>query len=286
MQLYGLTLFGLWLASTLCRCGAVATIQASNASALTVDFHAGRDRGQNKETVVISSWATLTLLQDATSILKASDARLLAHALRNAVADSLDVCRSSVSVVDMKATNTDVVYDEDDGLLYRPQEITPSFLEHIQHLVRFSKPKRHHLESLKTTQARAVYEVRIFDEMRLSAAEVALRIDGLQNYNKFNHLNRLLRIALGSKASSFEELIHVDDIGYASRLALKKPPMSNSKVLDCLEEGFLNDARRFHEAVLFASIVIVILITCVGSAVFTIKQPSLVPSRLNPLVSD
>jgi len=60
--------------------------------------------------------------------------------------------------------------------------------------------------------------------------------------------------------------------------------MKTDDLEDCIEEGRLYDARNVHKYVVGLSMILIILTTCAGSSVFAMKQPNIVPSRINPLM--
>merc|ERR1719160_2118141 len=134
---------------------------------------------------------------------------------------------------------------------------------------------------MNVTQIKAVYEARIFKEMKISDAEVGRRVDRFQVYSKFSDLNRLLSRSLALIEGHSMSGAMLDDVGYASRHQLSRPPLSGDELADCSEEVSLHDARQIHQFIVAVSLIIVALITCAGSAIFTIKHASSVPSRMN-----
>lgn len=234
-----------------------------------------------ERSIVFSSWAVLAMLYDGQ--LTQRHFKGLEAGLRDAVSDSIEVCRAAVRVVDMHAVNVDFLLDpsiSEDG-----RRGEASFVHRLTQLMRgkeSKKERRHH--RMNMTQVKASYEVRMFPQMRMPEAEVARRIDRLQLYSKFGELNRLLQRSLSGSDYPFADTVAVDDVGFASRHVTPRPAMLKSAVADCVEEGLLYDARRWHQSVVGISLVLVVLITCAGSAVFTIKHPSIVPSRMNPLM--
>lgn len=134
---------------------------------------------------------------------------------------------------------------------------------------------------MNVTQIKVVYEIHLLKEMRESDAITARRVDGLQVYSRFTELNRAVghRMVLAGMEGAM-----VDDVGYASRRVVQRPPLSNLELAACVEEGLLHDARQMHSYVIGASLLMILLITCVGSTIFGIKYPSHVPGRMNPLV--
>merc|ERR1719316_2103980 len=151
------------------------------------------------------------------------------------------------------------------------------------HSVHTTESQRSHVN---VTQIKAVYEVRIFKEMRFSDSEIGRRVDNFQIYSKFSDLNRLLGRSLAQVDGHSMDGVMLDDVGYASRHQLWRPPLSSDELADCAEEVSLHDARQIHQFIVAVSLIMVALITCAGSTVFTIKHASSVPSRMNPLVNN
>lgn len=261
----------------------------------------GNPNVTKEKSVFISSWALVAMLASYDGPLRHNEFPWLAKGLQHAVADSIGVCRAAVSVSDMRAVHLDFVYNAapymEESKRHKHKhhhdqgdKVTTSLLHRFEMLVRRTPHRMvRPLGHLNMTQVKVVYEARIFDEMRLPASEVARRIDSLQIYSKFSDFNRLLIRQLEStrgtsKLSAYDSVM-LDDIGYASRHELPRPVISEENLDDCIEECLLHDARINHQYVVAISLVLVVLITCIGSAVFTIKRPSIVPSRLNPLTA-
>ncbi|CAK9104249.1 unnamed protein product [Durusdinium trenchii] len=135
------------------------------------------------------------------------------------------------------------------------------------------------------TRVKASYEVRIFPEMRVSSKEMVQRIDRLQIFSRFADLNHLLvRSLIHRFRDKPAEGAMLDDVGYGRREVKPRPVLPALQLADCMEEGFLQDAREAHQYVIALCCVLVLFITCAGSAIFSLKQPSVVPSRSNPLI--
>ncbi|CAK9032748.1 40S ribosomal protein S13, partial [Durusdinium trenchii] len=66
----------------------------------------------------------------------------------------------------------------------------------------------------------------------------------------------------------------LDDVGYGRREVKPRPVLPALQLADCMEEGFLQDAREAHQYVIALCCVLVLFITCAGSAIFSLKQPS------------
>lgn len=248
-----------------------------------------------KPVSVVTSWVLFHMPGNHTESLKSPVLPKLVGGVRDAVADALEVCRSSLGIVDMRAINIDVNDKYDDYLEEQASVVdkkdntksddSNTLLEHAANLMRnmrlADKTKTH----VNVTQIKAVYEVRIFKEMRYSDAEVSRRVDKFQIYSKFSDLNRLLGRSLSQVDGHSMDGVLLDDVGYATRHEVSRPPLSSGDLADCVEEVSLHDARQLHQFIVAVSLIIVALITCAGSTVFTIKHASSVPSRMNPLVS-
>lgn len=240
-----------------------------------------------RSTVVVSSWVRIALNGgEPAEVLKKHYFPQIGLNLRNAIADSLGVCRSSVSIVDMHAVNVDVLVNPLPLLKPREHERHTSFAHRVTQFMRSmtARNRTRYLQHMKVTQVKSVYEVRVFDKMQLSEFQVARHIDGLQLYSKFSELNRQLTHVFALEGPRIFETVMLDDVGYASRRTVMRPPLSKGHVADCMEEELLRNARRTHQLVVATCLLLVAMTTCVGSLIFTIKQPSSIPSRLNPLL--
>lgn len=244
---------------------------------------------------VISSWVLFHMPGNHTEALQAPMLPNLVGALRNGIADGLEVCRSSLGIVDMRAINIDVMDKEPEDLPPSPAgdivnsdketKGSSTLLEHAQMMMRRMRSEERTMQHVNVTQIKAVYEVRIFPEMRTTESEVGRRVDKFQIYSKFSDLSRLLARSMSEVDRHQFDGVTLDDVGYASKHTLMRPPLSAEDLGDCTEEGLLHDARQVHQFVVAVSLIMVALITCAGSTVFTIKHASSVPSRMNPLVS-
>lgn len=237
---------------------------------------------QDHAATVISGWMLLHMLGNHSSSMRHPKLPWLVTSLRNAIADCLGVCRPAVGIVDIRAVSVDIVdpwgmpYDQKDRLTLVQQ--SSRRVMRNKHGAMYSRGMHENV-----TQFRAVYEVRIFDEMDTDDAEVARRVDQLQIYGKYAEFNRMLQHSF--VVAGAEDSVMLDDVGYANRRVLLRPPMRTGDVSDCAEEVLLKDARLTHQYVVALSFLLIMCIACAGSAVFTIKQPSVVPSRLNSLGS-
>lgn len=227
---------------------------------------------------IISGWMLLHVLGNHTSALRQPELPWLVSSLRNAVADCLGLCRPAIGIVDIRAVSVDIVDPRPVGF----------GLKDIEDRLNIATPRLarsgvddYFNHRTNVTQLRAVYEVRIFDEMNVNEAEVARRIDQLQIYGKYTELSRMLQHSFAK--SGVDDNVMLDDVGYASRHVLQRPLLHSQDISDCTEEVLLKNARRAHQLVLLFSFLMIACIACAGSAVFTIKQPSMVPSRLNSL---
>lgn len=254
-----------------------------------------QDNSNAKPVSVVTSWVLFHMPGNHTETLKSPVLPKLVGGVRDAVADALEVCRSSLGIVDMRAINIDVIDKYDDYLEEQASvddkkdntygDDTYSLLGHAANLMRSMRLADKTKTHVNVTQIKAVYEVRIFKEMRYSDAEVSRRVDKFQIYSKFSDLNRLLGRSLAQVDGHSMDGVLLDDVGYATRHEVSRPPLSSGDLADCVEEVSLHDARQLHQFIVAVSLIIVALITCAGSTVFTIKHASSVPSRMNPLVS-
>merc|ERR1719456_1425181 len=73
-----------------------------------------KDKNNSNQVSVISSWVLFHMPGNHTDSLQQPTLPKLVGGLRDAVADALEVCRSSLGIVDMRAINIDVV-DKDDS---------------------------------------------------------------------------------------------------------------------------------------------------------------------------
>lgn len=266
--------------------------QAQGRSLMALEEH-----NKTHEVSVVSSWILFHVPGNQTDSLKQPTLPRLVGGLRDAVADTLEICRSSVGIVDMRAINIDVSnkYDmEYYSLLQDDKKDSPkkkenegtTLLEHAATLMRSMRAEEKWPSHMNVTQIKAVYEVRTFKEMRVSDVEVGRKIDRFQLYSKFSDLNRLLGRSLAQVGGNGMDSPTLDDVGYSTRHRQMRAPLSHDELKDCVEEVSLHDARQIHQFVMAMALIIVALITCAGSTVFTIKHASSAPSRMNPLVND
>ncbi|CAE7599996.1 RPS13 [Symbiodinium pilosum] len=217
--------------------------------------------------------------------------RQLTNCVRTALSEALQVCRASVHVTDMS------VKGGDDSLIEMLQEPWRPNWHHQHHffleeaggrkLARMMRRAENSFRRMNFTRVKASYEVRIFPEMRVSSKEIVQRIDRLQIFSRFADLNHLLVRSLVHRTAHAKtaEGVMLDDIGYGLREVKPRTGLPAVQLADCMEEGLLQDAREVHQYVIGLCCVLVLLITCAGSAIFSLKQPSVVPSRTNPLLA-
>lgn len=253
----------------------------------------GKHEGKGNDRVrVVSSWILFHMPGNHTDALKQPTLPRVVGGLRDSIADAMEVCRSAVGIVDMRAINIDVIdklelekVSEKDNS--HQQSEGSSILERAASLMRHMRADEEsdaEKSHVNVTQIKAIYEVRIFPEMKVSEAEVGRRIDKFQIYSRFSDLSRLLSRSLGLLDGQSMDGVLLDDVGYASKHDLWRPPLSKDELADCAEEVSLHDARQIHQFIMAVALIMVALITCAGSTIFTIKHASSVPSRMNPLV--
>lgn len=251
---------------------------------------------------VISSWILFHVPGDHTDDVKQPKLPRLVGGVRDAIADSLEICRSSLGVVGMHAVNIRLKnrwYDEyleestadvskesmDTKHLYDKDALVQEAAKLALDLRSKDDNKAQHMN---VTQMKAIYEVRIFDEMHTSATDVEHRINRFQLYSKFSDLRHMLSRELSPvlelPSNTAYRNVMLDDVGYAARHQLNREPLSHGELADCVEEVALHNARQIHQFIVAVALLVVALITCAGSTVFTIKHATSVPSRMNPLI--
>jgi len=260
---------------------------------------------QTTQTTVVSSWVLVGMMGNFGVPLADSEKPWIVRGIRDALADSLEVCRSSVTLVDVRGLNVvpfstlpssgpttvspAAAIRTDDSALGASMgalQVLKSMLTH-RSAIKAKNHGRDPFDSMNITRIRATYEVRIFPAMRATVPQVARRIDLLQSYSRFNDLSRMVATTLAASAGPVKgESISVvlDDLGYGSVHYLDRGDMKTDDLEDCIEEGRLYDARNVHKYVVGLSMILIILTTCAGSSVFAMKQPNIVPSRINPLM--
>mmetsp|Transcript_25196 Transcript_25196/g.70229 ORF Transcript_25196/g.70229 Transcript_25196/m.70229 type:complete len:342 (+) Transcript_25196:242-1267(+) len=235
---------------------------------------------------VVTGWVLLHVKGNRTGALKELELPKVVMGFRNAIADSLEICRPSVGIADLRAINIRLMrVDREDTSSRRRHFHFGSFSQMWPRWMQGRSEDADSEKDVSVTQIKAVYEVRMLKQFPMQAVDVARRIDRLQIYSRFNEFARLLVRSFDGIDSKLMEGVTLDDVGFASRHALMRQPLMAEEVEDCGAEMLLHDARRTHQLVVVISLVIVALITCAGSAVITLKNPSVVPSRLNPLIA-
>lgn len=231
---------------------------------------AGADRSE--PTQLVTSWLTVAAVGDGS--MAPEDHQWVHTAVAEGLADSLGVCRAAVQV-----TNVHEAQEHAKSHGTRPK--AASLTARIQSLIRRATEKQ---EDLNITRLLATYEVRLLGSKPSSLAEIARSVDQLQTWSKYTELNQLISdsFARATHDDSWTRLV-LDDVGYASVRTLPRTPPPQDSMDDCLEELLLTQARAVHRWVLVACSLLLLMTTCAGVSVFAMKQPSLAPSRLNPL---
>lgn len=232
----------------------------------------------DKLTPLVSGWVLVHGVGNHTNSIREPQIGHLVRTLRDTVADSVDVCRPAVTITEVRAVNVDIVETMPSVL----QRSVGAILEMPMRGWTF-RQKDNEEAHVNLTQLKAWFEIRVFDEMRNTQTEMAQRIDRLQVYGKFVDVGRRFVRSFQRNFVDFGPVVILDDLGYASRDVLWRSPLSRADIEECYEEALLADARSTHQYVIAASLLLVGFITCAGSAIFTIKHPTNVPSRLNPL---
>eukprot|EP00933_Yihiella_yeosuensis_P038973 TRINITY_DN32924_c0_g1_i1.p1 TRINITY_DN32924_c0_g1~~TRINITY_DN32924_c0_g1_i1.p1 ORF type:complete len:397 (+),score=56.65 TRINITY_DN32924_c0_g1_i1:154-1344(+) len=241
---------------------------------------------------VVSSWLSLTFIGAPGGMLKKKDFPWLVRGIQNALASQLELCGAAVRVVDVARISHGVI---EDPMSHKTSGMTNfGLVEKLSQYTGLMRRAAHkHALSVQKdsnyTRMKAFYEVRVFAAMRASSEEVTKKINRLQIYSQFADLSHQLALSLGRRPKSTgTESILLDDVGYADvhPRTSSRADLLASELADCTEEGLLQDARDMHQYVMGVACILVILITCAGSAVFALKQPSMVPGRTNPLMPE
>jgi len=253
--------------------------------------------------IVISSWLMMTLMGSGPftdPAMNQKELENIAESVRTALAEILVVCRAAVHVTDMSSN------DKESSLMqalqarrahkpWKPQSQVQNEREEMhapsaklaQLLRRSNHISEDAFSKMNFTRIKTSYEIRVFPEMRVPPKEVVSRIDRLQIFSRFADLNHVIvrNVIHRSDLTKLADGVMLDDVGYAVRELKQRSSMTTGQVLDCTEEGLLQDAREVHQYVIAFCCAIVLIITCAGSAIFSLKQPSVVPSRMNPLLA-
>lgn len=256
-------------------------------------FHPGD--GHQEEVEVVTGWVLLSVVMNIEDgPIGKGDIRGLSMALQGALSQILEVCQASVRVADMRVVEAESIaelrQETQPSAQQRAAAVPGSLVGRLSHLMRRVsilrvRPARlQQQEHLNISEVKGVYEVRIFKEMGVSAAVAANRIDRLQLYNKFAEFGSRLTRSLTSEELRFAALVTLDDVGHAWTHTEQRPALSQDLASTCIEEELLRRARWIHQYVLVLALFIVVMIVWTGSTIFTLKQPSVVPSRMNPLI--
>merc|ERR1719201_458111 len=192
-----------------------------------------------KQVTVMTSWILFHVRGDQTGSVKQPILPKLVGGLRNAVADTLEVCRSSVGMIDVRAVNFGMMrksygygyLSEDDENNSSQPEAERLFLNEHRNMRAKDNVivKANKSAQVNLTQIKAVYEVRIFEEMHVHGHEVRRRMDMFQMYSRFFELNRMLERSLSDvDGHAFDDVI-LDDVGYAYQDQVYRPPLSHDE---------------------------------------------------------
>lgn len=243
------------------------------------------DSREHRDTTIISSWFLFHAPGNLTAALASPGLVGLVSGLREAVSATLEVCRPAVNITAIRSANLEGEIMADLESESRSQRAKAANSGQGRAIVRRDYDDSEMMEYLNLTQIRVAYEVRIFDEMRITEPDIARRVDRIQTYSKFADLDRMLERSLseGDLSDLFPE-VTLDDAGFASFQQKMRPALHADDLVDCFEEGLLFDARQTHQYTMVASLILVVLIAAASSVLFTVKRTSAVPSRWNPLI--
>lgn len=241
--------------------------------------------GQHRDTTVISSWFLFHAPGNLTAALASPGLVGLVSGLREALSATLEVCRPAVNITEIRSANLEGEIIADLESESRSRRTKTAASGQGRAIVRRDYDDSEMMEYLNLTQIRVSYEVRIFNEMRITEPDVARRVDRIQTYSKFADLDHMLERSLseGDLSDLFSE-VTLDDTGYASFRQKSRPVLHGDALVDCAEEGLLYDARQTHQYTMVASLILVVLIAAASSVLFAVKRTSTVPSRWNPLI--
>merc|ERR1712194_2887 len=134
------------------------------------------------------------------------------------------------------------------------------------------------------TEVKIDYEVRIIPQLEARDEDLMTRVAYLQSYSMFSQFGDDFSSTLTVQDPSMAHAVILADVGPATRKLVEELAITDSQASSCVEEGLLRGARRTHQTILILAIALVLLIACTGTTVFTLKHPSIIPSRLNPLL--
>jgi hypothetical protein len=243
----------------------------------------GRWPSAEANTQIVSGWVLVHGLGNHTNVVQQPQLSKLTRAVRDSVANALDTCRHSVFITEARSINVKLI-DESLQRMSKPSSLMDRTKSSFDWLM--GRRQSHQSSQVNLTQVKIWYEVRIFNEIRSTQDDIATRVDALQIYGRFADAGKQLSQSFIRTDVDFGPIIVLDDLGYASRDSLHRPPLDKDARLDCVEEMLLRDARVFHEYAVAAALLVAAFTACAGSAVFGLKKHSHVPSRFNMLSRD
>jgi len=232
------------------------------------------------QATLVSSWVLFHFFGNSTGMVQGEQLGFFVTAVRNAIADALDVCRPSLGVISVRAVNFAETELRPSGRRRRWR--TPS--GRAAAIVRGEKVDDFVEDEVNITQIKVDYDVRMLEGMRDSDSEVERRVDGLQHYARFFDLSQKFATSFAWVQALPDGGVTLDDVGDASRHVAWRPQVSQSDVVTCREEQALQGAREMHQFVVVVALALISLIACAGSTIFTVKYTVNVPSRWNPLL--
>lgn len=243
----------------------------------------GRWPSTESQTQIVSGWVLVHGLGNHTNVVQQPQLSKLTRAVRDSVANALDTCRHSVFITEARSINVKLV-DESLQRITKPSSLMVRTSSSLNWLM--GRRQGHQSSQVNLTQVKIWYEVRIFNEIRATQDDISTRVDALQIYGRFADAGKQLSQSFIRTNVDFGPIIVLDDLGYASRDNLHRPPLEKDARLDCVEEMLLRDARVFHEYAVAAALLVAAFTACAGSAVFGLKKHSHIPSRFNMLSRD
>lgn len=258
-----------------------ATTITPGAAAATVS---ARGEAVTQPTRVVSSWVLFHMPGNQTAAVGGAELPHLVSGVQEAVADALRVCRSLVSIMKLRALSTG---------LYDKSEYTGMSVLEEESLrdARIAFPHHGHRRAQETTivtQMMASYEIRLEESMQVKERDIMISVNRLQLFSRLQDFSNILWDSFQRNDPKQDDIM-LDDVGIASSMIVRRPPLSRKETADCEEEIALRRARISHSRLLLLAAPFLMLTMCAGSLVFAAKNPSrhdFAPSRFNPLSAE
>lgn len=224
---------------------------------------------ENRRGTVIASWVLFHFVRTNLDALQELEKPRMVAALRNVVADFIEVCRQAVSIADVREIIVNLPN----------QELSTWNDTDIADLEGNSQKPPLTFSEQNLTQLEVVYEVRVFEEMRMSSDEVKHQIDTLKKPDTLFEFRQAFIRSL--EESSGLGRVMLDGVGPASGKVVSRPWLSKGDLTDCSEEVLLHTAWTSHWVIMVVASVLVVLTASSGFAVLCVNASPHIPSRIN-----